>query len=234
MIRGLYAAASGMMAQMARQDVYANNLANVNSVGFRREQTVLGQFAANLAAAESTSATASGGTLALPAGLDLSQGPLCATSRNLDLALSGNGFFAIQTPRGLAYTRDGRFSLNAQNQLVNAQGYPVLGQQGPLAIPEGDFSVNTSGQITAGGKTIGTLRIETPVAPRPLGNACFAAASATPARGFTVNQGMIEQANVNAMQETGRMMDGYRYYEANANALRCQDETLSTLMKVVQ
>lgn len=234
MIRGLYAAASGMMAQMARQDVYANNLANVNSVGFRRGQTVLGQFSTDLAAAAGSSASASGGATALPAALDLSQGTLSPTSRNLDLALSGDGFFVLQTPRGLVYTRDGQFSLDARKRLVNAQGCPVLGDKGPITIPSGDFTVDASGQITAQGQVVGKLRIETPVAPRPLGNACFAANRAQPAKAFTVSQGMLEQANVNAMQEMGRMMNGYRYYEANATALRYQDETLSSLMKVLQ
>lgn len=234
MIRGLYAAASGMMAQMARQDVYANNLANVNSVGFRRGQAVLGQFSADLAAAAGTPATASGGAMALPASLDLSQGPLSPTSRNLDLALSGDGFFVLQTPKGLVYTRNGQFSLDAQKQLVSGQGYPVLGEQGPITIPSGDFTVDASGQIMTGGQVVARLRVETPLVPRPLGNACFAAAGAQPAKSFTVSQGMIEQANVNAMQEMGRMMNGYRYYEANATALRYQDETLSSLMKVVQ
>lgn len=234
MIRGLYAAASGMMAQMARQDVYANNLANVNSVGFRRGQSILGQFSADLAAATCSTATASGGAMALPEALDLSQGNLSSTSRNLDLALSGNGFFVVQTPKGLVYTRDGRFSLDAQKRLVSAQGYPVLGAQGPMTLPSGDFTVDASGQISAKGQVVGKLRIETPIAPRPLGNACFAATGAQPAKGFTVSQGMIEQANVNAMQEMGRMMNGYRYYEANATALRYQDETLGSLMKVVQ
>lgn len=229
MIRGLYAAASGMMAQMSRQDVYANNLANANSVGFRRGQAVMGQFSADLAAVGAT-----GGAGAQPAALDLTEGPLTTTNRNLDLAISGNGFFVIQTPKGLAYTRDGRFALDSQNRLVNSQGYPVLGTQGRITVPSSDFTVDNAGQITCKGQIVGKLRVVTPVKPRPLGNSCFAAAGATAATGYTVSQGMLEQANVNPVQEMARMLEGYRYYEANASALRYQDESLTSLMKVVQ
>jgi flagellar basal-body rod protein FlgG len=235
MLRGLYAAASGMMAQLARQDVYANNLANVNSVGFRRSQSVLGQFAEDLSAATGgTAARASGGVVATDAGLDLTSGIISSTNRQLDLALSGNGFFVLQTPDGLAYTRDGRFTLDAQKRLRSSQGYTVLGEQGPITLLNDNLTVDTSGQISCAGQAVARLRLALPVRPRPLGNACFAAAASQPARDCQVTQGAVEQSNVNGVREMGRMMNGYRFYEANATALRYQDETLSSLMKIVQ
>jgi flagellar basal-body rod protein FlgG len=222
------------MAQIARQDVYANNLANANSVGFRRGEIAVGQFTADLAAAVGSASPSAGGAAATEAGLDLSQGPLTSTGRSLDLAINGPGFFTIQTPHGLAYTRDGRFLLDSQRRLITQQGYPVLGEQGPLPLPSTDFSVSATGEITCQGKVVGKLRLMTPVNPRPLGGNTYGATAAKPATQSTVAQGMLEQANVNAIEEMGRIMNGYRLYEANATALRYQDETLGTLMKVVE
>lgn len=78
------------------------------------------------------------------------------------------------------------------------------------------------------------LRVALPLKPSPLGNATFAAAGAAPAKDYTVAQGSLEQSNVNAVQEMGRMMNGYRFYEANATAVRYQDETLTSLMRIAQ
>jgi flagellar basal body rod protein FlgG len=101
-------------------------------------------------------------------------------------------------------------------------------------MPSSDFTVDGAGQITCKGQAVGKLQVVTPIKPRPLGNSCFAAAGATAATGYTVHQSMVEQANVNPVQEMSRMMEGYRFYEANATALRYQDETLTTLMRIVQ
>lgn len=228
MLRGLYAAASGMIAQMARQDVYAGNLANANSVGHRRGQVVMGSFEADLAAQ-----TATGGTRALPASLDLSQGPVTTTSRNLDLALDGPGFFTIQTPTGLAYTRDGRFQLDGDKRLVTAAGYPVLGESGLITVNSPDFTITESGEVHCQGQTLGKLRITNLTNPTPTGNSLYTG-TPSPSTQYAVKQGALEQSNVNAIQEMGRMMNGYRLYEANATALRYQDETLSSLMRLGQ
>jgi len=234
MLRCLYSAASAMVAQLARQDTYASNLANVSSVGFRRSRVTLGQFAADLQAVVGATGPAAGGVAAATADLDLSQGPLVSTGRPLDLALTGDAFFTVQTPQGLAYTRDGRFSLNAQGQLVTLQGYPALGEQGPITLPSGDFTVSAEGEITCKGSVVGKLRLATPVAPQPLGGGLYGATQTRPAGPTTVSQAMLEQANVNGIQEMGRMLSGYRLYEANATALRTQDETMSSLQEIVQ
>lgn len=235
MIRGLYAAASGMMAQIARQDTYANNLANASSVGYRRCRAAMGQFQADLAAVSrgGNSLRAAGGVSAVPAGLDLTQGTLQTTSRPLDLALSGDGFFVIQTARGVAYTRDGQFQLNSQNQLVDGQGRLVLGESGPLTLNSPDFTVSSTGDVTCAGLNAGKLRLVALQNPRALGGSLYGGRE-IPSTGCTVTQGMLEQSNVTAVREMGRMMNGYRLYEANASALRYQDETLSSLMKIVQ
>ncbi len=234
MLRGLYAAASAMVAQLARQDVYANNLANANSVGFRRSRVALGQFPADLQAALDTAGPAAGGAAAAATDLDTTQGPLTTTSRPLDLALTGDAFFTIQTPNGPAYTRDGRFMLDSRSRLVTLQGQFVLGEQGPITLPATDFTVSAEGEISSGGSVVGKLRLVAPVNARQIGGGLFTAAQAGPAQAFSVSQGMVEQANVNGVQEMARMLNGYRLYEANATALRTQDETVSSLQRVVQ
>lgn len=234
MIRGLYAAASGMVAQLARQDVYANNLANANSVGFRRGRTAVGQFSADLSAAVNAVGQASGGSTAAAATSDFSQGPLLQTQRTLDIAITGDAFFTVQTPAGQAFTRDGRFLLDGQNRLTDSRGNPVFGEKGLVTVPSADVSVAADGTLSCAGKVVDRLRLLVPVAPQPAGQGLFTARATLPPGRCTVTQGSLEQANVNPVQELTLMMSGYRLYEANATALRYQDETLGSLMKVAQ
>lgn len=234
MLRGLYAAASGMMTQLARQEVLADNLANAGTAGFRRVQTAIGQFQQDLAAAAGATGTAAGGVGLQGAGLDTSAGVLVRSDNPLDLALSGNAFFTIQTPRGVAYTRDGRFRLDADRRLVTGRGDAVLGQSGPLTLPAGTVAVTASGQVSVDGKPVDTLRLAEPAQPQPLGDGLYSSAATRPATAFTVSQGMVEQSNVNAIQEMGRMMNGNRLYEANATALGSQDSSLGALMRVLE
>jgi flagellar basal-body rod protein FlgG len=234
MLRGLYTAASAMVAQLSRQDVYANNLANANSVGFRRGRSALGQFQDTLRAAKGSPGQASAGAAAAPSDLDLAQGPLTQTNRPLDMAISGDAFFCVRTAKGTAYTRDGRFQLDSQSRLTTLSGELVLGERGPITITTGELSVAQDGELSCGGKAIDRLRLMVPIKPTPLGNNLYSATQTKASTKSTVNSGMLEQANVNAVEEMGRMLSGYRYYEAGATALRYQDETLTSLMKTLQ
>lgn len=234
MIRGLYAAASAMAAQMLRQEIYAHNLANANAPGFRRSQLALHSFAAELAAAAPQLGRATGGVRTTATRLDLSQGALLTTQGKYDLAISGDGFFVLQTPTGLVYTRDGRFQRDAAGRLVSRQGYPLLGEKGPIVLPAADFTVTAAGEIHCQGQIVDRLRLVVPLNPRPLGYGMYGATRVQPASGSTITQGALEQANVNPIQELGRMMQGLRFYEANATALRYQDESLESLWRIVR
>ena len=234
MIRGFYAAASGMILQLARQDGYAHNPANDNTAGYRRTRTAVAKFDEDLAVAVGSASLANGGVIAREVGLDLTTGPLTPTERPLDFALTGNAFFTIQTDRGLAYTRDGRFRLDDQRRLVTTQGHLVLGQNGPIVLPAGDVAVTEKGGVSCNGKPVDTLRLAEPGNPRAVGHGLYSAAQTRPPTAYAVSQGMVEQSNVNAMQEMGRMLNGFRLYEANTTALRYQDDTLTVLYKVVE
>lgn len=233
MIRGLYVAASGMMAQIARQDIHAHNLANANTVGFRAARTAVGRFAEDLATAAQVGSRTAGAVYARAAGVDSSDGPLLRTDNPLDLALSGPACFVVQTPAGVAYTPDGRFRLDAQRRLVTQQGDLVLTETGPVVVPEGDLTVTERGELFCGGQRLGQLRLVEPVNPEPIGQGLWRAAQTRPAA-VTVHQGMVEQSNVSTMLEMAQMLSGFRLYEANATALRYQDQTLATLQRVVE
>src|SRR6056297_737135 len=142
MVRGLYIAASGINLQSRKNDVYAANLANVSTAGYRRSQAAGEGFVmspvgrAELRAAESPMLLAASSQ----APVDLRPGPIVETGNDFDLAINGRGLFCVQTPQGEAYTADGQFQLNEQHVLINDSGFPVLGQNGPIRITSGEFT----------------------------------------------------------------------------------------------
>ncbi len=234
MVRGLYAAASGMMAQIARQDIHAHNLANANTVGFRGARAVVGRFADNLATAARVGSRTAGAVYVQAARHDPADGPLVRTDNPLDLALSGSACFVVQTPAGVAYTTDGRFRLDHQRRLVTQQGDLVLDETGPVVVPEGELTVTERGELFCRGQRLGQLRLVEPVNPEPIGRGLYRASQTQPPNAVTVHQGMVEQSNVSTMLEMAQMLSGFRLYEANATALRYQDQSLATLQRIVE
>ncbi|MDI9584335.1 MAG: flagellar hook-basal body protein [Acidobacteriota bacterium] len=214
MLRGLYYAASSMVTQITRQDIHAGNLANVDTTGFKR---CLADVSAN-----------PGQTV------DASQGAIRQTGSPLDVALSGPGYFVIQTPTGRAYTRNGHFSLDAAGRLVNGQGQAVLGEGGEIRLGPGTVEIQANGTIMQGGRRVDRLLI-VDFAPNAaltrLGNGAInGAAAPTPVASPSLTQGSLETSNVNAVIELGAMQRGFRAYEANTNAIRAADQTLGRLI----
>jgi flagellar basal-body rod protein FlgF len=253
MVRGMYAAASSMLTQMHRQDVWANNLANANTAGYKRELATAAPFPAVLAASinsgtdvaqaaslRNPSARLSGGTVVAPGGVDLKQGALVATERPLDLAIDGNGFFVVATPGGERLTRSGAFVIDPTGVIVDASGYALLGteaatgQSAPIRVDGPDFVVTSDGTVTVQGRTVARLRIEVPenaAALSRIGGTLFdAAGPRTAATGYTIKQGFLERANVNPVKELGQMMIGFRAFEASQRALSAQDQSLQWLI----
>ena len=138
MERGLYIAASGMVAEMARQDLIANDLANSSTPGYKADRAVQGSFGNMLLQNTQTGQTV--GPLGNGARIerqvtDLAAQPLKETGEDLDFAIAGDGFFAVQTPQGVRYTRNGQFTAAANGRLVDQRNNPVLGQNGqPLTV----------------------------------------------------------------------------------------------------
>jgi len=262
MIRALYSAASGLEAQQLTIDVIANNLANVNTAGFKQSrsefQDLLYQNVRASGAASSTSTD-------LPVGLQVglgsrpvatsrlfSQGDFRQTGNPLDLVIEGNGFFQVRLPNGdIAYTRAGSFHLNREGSVVTADGNPIDPQ---ITIPNDALSitVGTDGTVSvtqpsqSQAQQVGTIQLaifQNPAGLNAVGKNLFmpTTSSGEPITGpagengiGTINQGFIEQSNVSVVEEMVNMIVGQRAYEVNSKVVRTADEMLQTMNNVIR
>ncbi|OHD70448.1 MAG: flagellar basal-body rod protein FlgF [Spirochaetes bacterium RBG_16_49_21] len=163
MLRGIYTGASGMIAQQARLDVVANNLANVDKTGFKKDIAVFKAFPDMLIRRISDNGlgiTPAGSYDTMPyvgklgTGVEMNevytefeQGSLQRTENSFDMALEGRGFFTVRTDRGERYTRNGSFTINHEGILMTHTGYPVMGENGLIRVQENNFIVNERGEI---------------------------------------------------------------------------------------
>ena len=239
MWRGLYTAATGMVAETVRTDSIANNLANANTSGYKRDDVIDEEFHPMLLRriddhskqdVTSFKGFSLGGQApvvgklglgAYTAGIatDHSQGDMQTTGNPLDLAISGEGYFAVQTPQGVRYTRDGNFYRSANGQLVTVNGQAVLDTANqPITIPEEttSISVGAKGEFYADNEEIGQLQFVQFGGPQ----AVLKQASGE------VQQGMLERSNVNTVSEMVNLIANYRVYEANSKAVTTQDAML--------
>ncbi len=205
---------------LARQmDVIATNLANLETAGFKAE---------NMIFAETLEKTADGEILSLVHDVgfvrDLSEGPMVGTQSPLDLAISGQGYFVIDTPDGERYTRHGVFQLDDLGQIVTTEGNPVLNSGGaPITVPleTGTITITRDGTVSADAEEIGQIKLvgfENPQALSKVGSGLYKAIdqSPTPDPESEVLQGMVESSNVKGVVEMTRMVDTVRSYQAAA------------------
>ncbi len=229
MTRGLHAAAAGMQVQLGRQDVYANNLANAGTVGYRRADLSVEQSFAE--------ALGQAGALPVPRAstIDVSPGPVHETGDAFDLAIDGPGLFTLQTERGLRYTRDGRMRVAPDGRLLSASGHAVMGREGPISLPGPEFLVSARGQVFSEGQFVDDLFIAEFDAADALQRDTDGLLTAGRGPRMAVNphvlQGYVEEANVSVVREMTQMMTGLRAFEASAAVLRQTDETLGTLIQ---
>lgn len=255
-MRALHTSATGMMAQELNVQVISNNIANMRTTGYKKQRAEFQDLLYEQVRRVGTQ-TSDQGTI-LPAGIEIgsgvktvatprvmSQGSMLPTSKDLDVAVRGEGLFKVQMPDGrTAYTRDGSFELDAQGRLVTAQGYQLLpgitvpqnssgitiNAQGQVSItPAGTTTPTVVGQIElalfvnkAGLQSIGdNLYLETP--------ASGAAQNGTPgSSGYgDLLQGNLEQANVEAVSEISNLIAAQRAYEMNAKVISAADQMLS-------
>ncbi|MGB9716291.1 MAG: flagellar basal-body rod protein FlgG [Thermodesulfovibrionales bacterium] len=254
MLRSLFIAATGMEAQKLNIDVIANNLANVNTVGFKKSRADFQElFYQDLKTPGATSAEGS----EIPSGIQIGlgvrpvavqkiflQGDFANTGNSLDLVIEGDGFFQIMMPDGtLAYSRSGAFKLDSEGRIVNSDGYPL---EPSITIPTDtiNITVGSDGKITvlqAGSATpseIGQIELARFINPgglKSIGRNLFTptASSGDPllgtpgSEGFgTINQGFVELSNVNIVEEMVNMIISQRAYEVNSKAIQTSDEML--------
>ncbi len=232
MIRGVYISASGMLAESARQDVIANNLANADTVGFKRSETATRPFVDFLVSNVGMPGTNRVGPVSMGAQVDrtdviLRQGSLETTGNPLDVALVGDGYFAVETPEGRRYTRDGSFRVDATGTLVTKEGFGVAGASGPIRVGAGTVDIGADGTVSQGGRQVGRLELAglDPTTVEPQGDSLFTGQPAGAATG-RVRQGHLESSNVQVVQEMVELIRVMRSFESNQRAVKAQDETL--------
>lgn len=219
MERGLYIAASGMLAEQVRQDQIANDLANAATPGYKADRTSQAGFGELLLANSATGATVGPQGTAVQVSAvetDFSPKPAKDTGEPLDFAIVGEGFFAVQTARGTRYTRNGQFSADAQGRLVTAQGDPVLGRGGRA------LTVGRDGRVDPRSLEVVGLRN-----PRKDGDSLVVGnpSPAAPAGGL-VRAGALEGSGADAARSMVDMIASMRAFEAGQKVIQTIDETL--------
>lgn len=249
MIKGIYTAASAMLAGIHKQNLKAHNVANLDTPGFKQVFTTAEEFRRTEVTASQSFLSSESPKLIGSLGLGVAttelqtkfgDGALQLTGHPLDFAIQGMGFFRILTPEGERYTRDGRFLRDSEDQMVTVDGYFVLDDSGgPIQLPSGEFSVDQTGAIRTGNDLVarlGVAEFNDPAAQLERGDGNFFRATgemqAEPGNS-TLHQGYLEQSNVNAVD----MMIGFGTYEAAQVFVQVQDEllgrTISTVGKIV-
>lgn len=246
----MYAAASGMLVESLKADVVANNLANVQTHGFRRQVASVRSFPELFLYRINDSinphdpqAPAPVGRLGLGAALDelalsTTPGALTWTQGALDVALDGPGFLVVQTQSGqIAYTRSGKLEVDAEGFLRGPDGAYLLGEEGPILLGMREPVIDEAGRVWVEGEVIAVLQVvefPQPGALEPLGGRLYLATAGAgepaPAEATRVRQGYLEQANVNVVREMVDLIAVQRAYEANQRMLVAQDETLGRLI----
>ena len=234
MDNSLLVSLSQQLAAYQSMDVIANNIANVSTPGFRREQPTFQEYVAQVPAGEGETGTQSV-SFVQDSGIvrDMSEGPRQSTGNTYDLALRGRGFFVVQTAAGERYTRNGHFGLDAGGRIVDDAGNALLGDGGPLTITtdDGDIHIGADGTISGKNGQLGKLRIAAFADEKSLakeGANLFSAAGqqATTPTDFAVTQGMLEGSNVQPVVEISRMVEVMRAYQATATMTQSQEDLM--------
>jgi flagellar basal-body rod protein FlgF len=231
---GYYAAAAGLTAQTQALELVAHNLANLATTGYRGQQMTFRSLLAGTGAVSANPLNVAVNNFGVLSGsrLDLSSGSLAPTGSPLDVAVAGRGFFTVQSAQGVAYTRDGSFHLTAVGQLVTSQGNAVLGEQGPVILPNGKVAISSDGTISVEGTVVDKLRMaEFPPETNliAVGNATYSApaGSAVVAAESSVSQGMLEGSNVSPMEGVVQLITVQRNAEMLSRAMSAFDSQLN-------
>lgn len=248
MLRSFYIAGTGMLAQRAKMNVLTNNITNIDTTGYKKDTVVSRSFAdlmiqnvkdpyilhtSNVVGPQNT------GIHVDHIVTSFSQGGFEETGRRADIALQGDGFFVIQTPEGVRYTRDGSFSVGLDGYLINSDGHYVSGMNGNIYLGTDEFAVDAQGNIMTDNQYVGRLNIVTfddLSGLRKAGDNLYLNFTGQPTRqaqDVTVKQGFLETSNVNMADEIISMVEINRFYELNQRVLRMVDESLGKTVNEV-
>ncbi len=246
MNRGLYTSAIGMMTQMNNMDVITNNIANVDNTGFKKDTTVVQSFSEELMKRlndpeqglikrDNNIGKVSLGNFVTEVSTDFSVGSMEETGGTYDLAIDGDGFFAIETVNDgnivEKYTRDGSFTVNSNNELMTKEGNYVLGENGRIVIPNGNITISENGNIYSNGEFVDKLKIvdfENKESLRKYGDNLYNKIEESVEKPFTgtIIQKHVETSNVNAIDEMVKMITVSRAYELNQKMVQAHDSVL--------
>jgi flagellar basal-body rod protein FlgF len=221
---GLIESTETMLAQGKRLNQITNNLANVDTTGYKKEDITFWEMLYKTDHRDSRVGKA------IRDVTDMQTGAFKETGNSLDFAIGGDGFFRVQTPDGVRYTRAGRFMTNTEGQLITGNGNLVLGDDGPVVVAGEIVSVDNDGSITVDDEQVGNLAIVTFANLADLekqGQNLFALKGASqeePAQNFTVEQGYLEKSNVSTMKELTAMINLNRAYETQQRVVRTIDD----------
>ncbi len=223
---GFYAASAGLRAQSQALEVAAHNLANLNTAGFRGQQASFQTLLAIARPAVPNALNLAINNFGVLEGthLDLGPGSLQDTGNPLDVGIEGNGFFAIQTPQGTRYTRNGSFRVARSGELVTATGNPVLGESGAIRVPAGTVSISSDGTLSVNSAVAGKIRLvefapETKLTSEGAARLSAPSGSELRARQTSVRQGVLESSNVNAISAVMTLIGVQREAEMMQRAL---------------
>lgn len=244
MIKGIYTSEASMRPKMTRMEVIANNLANINSTGFKKDRVFFDMLQASGTAASDGRGDLSGATVRRA--LDLTPGSLQPTGNTFDLALEGKGFFAIDTPNGPRLTRNGHFKLGTDGSLMTAEGYRVQGENGDVIIPnaeklqQGTIAINEAGELLSDREPLARLKIVDVTSPEQLQKDHESLLMAGPDQITSempndqrhVRQGFLEESNVEGIEEMIAMIELSRGFETDQKIIQSQDATLDRSMEI--
>ena len=243
MLRSMYASVSSMLTLQSRQSIITNNLANVNTTGYKSQTLVAKSFDSMLLHNKDNykngvSQVNELGSLNFGVRIDetatnYNQGTLISTDNNTDFAIVGSGFFEVTDEQNNTYyTRDGSFKISADGYLVTSEGYTVMGENGSINVGQEDFTVSEIGEIIdKNGDTIDRFSIKSFAQKERIekvGNNMVKVPDDIESKDFEggVKQGFLESSNVNSVEEMVDMIAVMRSYEANQKILQAHDELL--------
>ena len=252
MTYGLWLSAAGMQANQYRQNVLANNLANADTVGFKKDLAVLSERTVESRTAAEAARFGhgllddlSGGTFVAPTYHSFAAGPLTPTGNPLDVSIKGDGFFAVRVGAESRYTRDGRFTVNPDNELVMVAGdgrAKVLDEAGgPIVLlpaSAGQPTIAADGTVRQGGTVVaklGLVEFSDRDELRKVGGNLFQAPGGRPrpAVASSVMSGTVEQSNADPVAGLASLIEVSRAYELNARMISLQDQTIGQAVSQV-
>ncbi len=238
MITGLYSGAGGMVGQDDIQAVIARNLANINTVGYKKN---IASFQSIMAGKQQSGASKDASHGPVKITTDFEQGLLEYTGNNLDVALNGEGFFAVKMDDGsVCYTRRGQFTLSRDLKVVTPEGWPLLTNGGELVVPPNakDITIQANGTVIADGKELGKIKVVKVANMKtlvPIGGCAYKLSDKTTqeeATNVEIAQGYVEKSNVNAIDEMVNMIANMRAYQSGGKVNDSIDESIKKLIKL--